>query len=1399
MKNHRRIKMFSKRALIKLVSVIVLVSLLLDFAVIFGSADTYYTLRINYVYIDGTPAHDPYVATYPAGTQNLNITVTNPRIDGFDPMTAAEGGLSAATTTFDVPELTENVSATVYYLAGLTSYRVMYYKQNIYDDLYTRDNSVAQEYTDRRGYTGTNPTVLETENLFEGFTNLFHEPDAIAADGSTVFRVYYDRNYYSVGFDLGEGGYGNEPVYAKYQTVYHVSEPKRLGYTFRGWLRTNNDSTKGEYLKDWYFIDENGNELVDDNDCPLFNPDGTLVDVNSGADSYYIPFFSEGTIPAEDTYYKAVWTRGESKYSVVYWIQNSDADPLDAEELSAMPLSEAQAIIGRNYSVAASKDFTGVTSGTPVNLDTTVTNAQGDSLTIKDFFSFNLNGQNDVRNGKPVDEDGNYIDFPEISDALRAQLTGKQKYYYDYNEDLSLLQFGGDIDISVAGDGTTRINVYYDRAEFTLKFYYAKEDRNGNLYLTNGTGAYSRQPDKNLGTRINSAGWKLVNISLPTIDPKYSSQIPASCLGVDTLSGNKFYYYEMKCLYGASMDDVWFNDAFSLIPGGYGGVPYRFTSWAVEYGTNFYYINSITAQKNYTVKGFYEKLGNDLMFRDYDANGVAIEVANGYTDRELHYVASWSGVASGDNSRPYCFTYKNYVRLLPYEEDILTDMGYEEGIAELISRGNYIDIITNNGMHYGLTEKNKVETYDWGQNRYSGLTGKKLAQSVKDNQTAVALTGFTLVPESDVEEIYSGCENLNPQSTWYAYDDDGDGADVFDKYHHADVVFLYNRNSYTLHYRNNVAEQSFEAYYDAPLDQAKFNYTPTYPFPDLAAYYQFAGWYYTPYYYRPVDFSAERMPADDVTLYAKWVPKEIKVSFYPTYNDYYEGINRIGDEIPTDYGSYVPLHLVPADTHDPDSPRPVLNPPAEGAMFADWYYLRDNIPVRFEPENIPVTGLNEEASQTEDAKLKLFAEWVTKDVAKYKVNYVEQGTDTEVAPSTVGRAFVWKTRTFDAKSGSELNSEHAWTEDGQNWWPTVNSHSIVVRANQQGEEYAPNEFTFEYIQKRGVYYRVQYLDKVTRTPLADPVILYSTHASIKEDALFIPGYIAENATQTLVLSASTAADPDTQKAEELENNVITFYYNQNEGEYLYEVTHKKIICLTLAFVLILGCAVSVEAADSYLSMNGFSFDINSSGKAVIHEYDDRSVAVVIPNKLLNADVVCVDDFAFFGDTVITSVSFDNAVSLAKIGTNAFYGCTGLASVTLPASLKELGFGAFQNCTGLKTLVIENGLTAIPEQAFFGDTALSTVIIPDSVTEIADNAFDGAQNLVLYCTQDSYAMQYAKSNALQYVITNPSIIGDVDCDGEVTISDVSRLQMGIAALVPLSDLGWAMWIQTAWIL
>ena len=62
--------------------------------------------------------------------------------------------------------------------------------------------------------------------------------------------------------------------------------------------------------------------------------------------------------------------------------------------------------------------------------------------------------------------------------------------------------------------------------------------------------------------------------------------------------------------------------------------------------------------------------------------------------------------------------------------------------------------------------------------------------------------------------------------------------------------------------------------------------------------------------------------------------------------------------------------------------------------------------------------------------------------------------------------------------------------------------------------------------------------------------------------------------------------------------------------------------------------------------------------------------------------------------------------------SAFYGCTGLTSVTIPNSVTSIGRSAFEGCTGLTSITIGNSVTSIGGSAFYNCTGLTSVHISD---------------------------------------------------------------------------------------
>ena len=109
-----------------------------------------------------------------------------------------------------------------------------------------------------------------------------------------------------------------------------------------------------------------------------------------------------------------------------------------------------------------------------------------------------------------------------------------------------------------------------------------------------------------------------------------------------------------------------------------------------------------------------------------------------------------------------------------------------------------------------------------------------------------------------------------------------------------------------------------------------------------------------------------------------------------------------------------------------------------------------------------------------------------------------------------------------------------------------------------------------------------------------------------------------------------------------------------------------------------------------------------------------------------ATVTQIGMHAFHYCTGITSISIGNNV--ASIGNWAFNQCTSLSSIIFPSSVTTFGNGLFADCANLSSVTFNNQPTFIPQYTFYHCGNLSTINIPGTVTVIQHEAFLGCSGL-----------------------------------------------------------------------
>lgn len=313
----------------------------------------------------------------------------------------------------------------------------------------------------------------------------------------------------------------------------------------------------------------------------------------------------------------------------------------------------------------------------------------------------------------------------------------------------------------------------------------------------------------------------------------------------------------------------------------------------------------------------------------------------------------------------------------------------------------------------------------------------------------------------------------------------------------------YTRNSYNLSFYNYnayVTGKDSSVQFEAPL--SGYDFTPEYPANLEKNAYVFAGWYTTPGCYEgsEADLATMTMPASDVVLYAKWTPKTHTVKTYLTK----DVLDMNGN--PLDTWENVP--------HGTTVVKP--NDPTNGAYtFVGWFYISDSGEEKAFDFSMPV-----------NRDLNLYAKWSSNTLVKYTVKYAVEnpdGTLTYIADDTTGSALAGTTKTFDAKTGTELDEGYQ-----SGYFPVVSSHSLTMDIDGG----VKNVFTFMYVAKPEVTYTVKYLEKGTEKQLADPKTVTTRDAVVTEPFKQIAGYAPDAYQKQLVLAA--------------EGNEIIFWYVKDD-------------------------------------------------------------------------------------------------------------------------------------------------------------------------------------------------------------------------------------------------------------
>ena len=1033
------------------------------------SAPEYINVTVNYLdAVTRLPIYTGFSATIKSG-EPYSQKVLSPTYLGYapywnpgDPDTADPNTATVSAQSLDLSvgkDYTgETYTVNVYYKAIAVSYAVRYYFQNIHDDMYSENVDYYRRGSALTGTIIANEALGLDEEKTRGFTKLYHYPEAVAADGSTVFECYYDRNYYQVKLDAN-GGYGSEHVYARYGTPFVATTPTRHGYRFVGWDK----------------LDENG------------VGDGKTDELPT-------------TVPAENASYIALWESADTTYTVVYWLKNA---------------------AGTEYDYMGSQKRSAVA-------------------------------------GEVVSGDASWL----TADSYICGLTGDAGHTHNEGCKPELFRHSvyerADKNVTIEGDGSTTVNIYYTRKSYTLRFYYghAWNDSGTPRYYVVGGSTYNFGNKDEKGhpcpdadsysdmTLLEKVKGEWGEVQVPDGEDMSSliSEEHRAAYKLGTLpedgsynsNQRKYYYLEFTAPYGADISDLWPSEVFDKVPltdaekathtsnggsghldnDGWGNYAY-FAGWNGEFNIKYTQDHS-----NSTIKCYYPLLDDTLL---YDESRIST-----YGDHDrVSFLAFFDNGANVKWSIPIAWHYELYLPTLDNE--------------------NTEGSVLKNGVYYTLYKT--VEANDNNE----GI----------DHQTCPPLPGFTAPASKDGTRIVheEGMSDGRLSIT---------------------AQYYYTRNEYKLTLQNHNQIETETVPYGDDLDGRVDSTRVQYPDTLERDAYTFSGWYTSSGHYGGSEYvPGSTMPAHNVALYAGWKPVQRTVKMFRSLADMREYQSN-GDEALVHYTRVVDHGSTLGEIADP------TDPSEHGYTFGGWFYEKSGKKVALTPTD---TAVKED--------LLVYAEWSHLTAQPYLIHYVLKETADEewkalldeaslyspedgkaytvtngsgesrtyiyyagegggyhrqIATDSRGYANQGSTRTFYPKAGDPYNQLYSGFNTG--YYPTLASHSITMGEEPNVAAPTVNVFTFYYVHAATVSYKVEYRyhdtgELIESESTGTGVVEKETpKAVVTERFAVVKDCVPDAFYKRLVLAVvedgkgGYVGSPD---------NVVTFYYTKNIENAYYAV------------------------------------------------------------------------------------------------------------------------------------------------------------------------------------------------------------------------------------------------------